>query len=241
MKANHPLEFTVANLRHSKDDDSALKILRDAVENDGVEYIPMDSDNSEIDWTINNGLVVGGLKNMIGFGQKKAEEIMLCRAGKKKWTPAKMKALLNPVTPFDTLYPCYDLWKDVYENYTEYGLKMAPDYIKDTNINRDSYLFIGKVVKKDPIDLNNYTRVAMRDGKILKTHTKMMKVTIEDDTGQMNTVVDRYAYDKIDVDGFVEKLVAGKSWVIVRGEVDHTYRYVRVTHMFNLDDLEDEE
>jgi len=52
IKAYYPLEFTVANLNNSRDFSSAIKVLRDAVTNEGMKYLPVDPDESTENWSV---------------------------------------------------------------------------------------------------------------------------------------------------------------------------------------------
>jgi len=237
MKANHPLEFVAANLRHSKSKDSSVKILRDAYENDGIEYIPIDPDESELDWSVKNGKLVGGLLNIIGVADKKAAEIIKARKGLAKFTPSMVNMLMNPVTSFDTIYPCRDLWGDIYENPDNYGLTFSPSYIKDIQ-GVGQYVFLGCVMRRDLRDLNEYNELMKRGGKVYHTNNKSLKLTIEDDTGQINCSISRMKFDKLNGKMLNETLVEEKSWVIIRGEIREGWRVIHIENIFDLKNLE---
>lgn len=239
MKANHPLEFFAANLRHSKSKHSSIRILRDALENEGIEYTPVDPDHSQLDWTVHDGRLIGGLRNIIGIADKKAKEILACRAGKKKWTPALMNKLLNPVTDIDTIYPTRDLWGDLYENPRDYGLAFPPNYIGE--ITSGEVVIIGQVMKKDLRDLNEYNEIMKRGGKVLKDKNKSLKLVIEDDTGAIHCSVGRMKFDKLDGMTLYETLGEEKSWVIIKGTVNPGWKVVLVDKIFDLKNLEEEE
>lgn len=236
MKANFPLEFTVANLRHSKSEDATLKILRDAFENEGIEYIPVDPDESELDWSVKDGKLVGGLININGVGEKKALEIIQCREGKKKWTPSIVRSLMDPKTPYDVLYPCKHLWGDVYENPREYGLAFPPSLINDVK-NPGTYVVIGKIKKKDLRDLNEYNELMKRGGKRYETDNKSLKLMIEDDTGQIHCSISRKSFDKLNGQTLSETLVEDESWVILRGKLSEGWRVLMIEHIFDLKNL----
>lgn len=237
MKAHHPLEFMVANLRHTKNERSTLLMLRDAYENENIDYIPVDPDNSEVDWTVHDGKLLGGLSNIIGVGEKKAKEIMLCRTGKKKWTPSMVRNLMEPKTPYDTLYPCWDRWHDIYEKPRDYGLAFPPSYICDVK-KPGIYVIIGLVLKKDLRDLNEYNEVMKRGGKVYETNNKALKFVIEDDTGQIHASISRMKFDELNGSRLSESLVEEKSWVIIRGKIQEGWRVLMIEQIFDLNNLE---
>lgn len=240
MKAHYPLEFTVANLRHSRSESSALKILRDAVENDGIEYIPIDPDNSGVDWEVVDGKVVGGLINIKGIGERKAKEILLAREGKRKWSPSLIRALMAPETPFDSLYPCRDRWGDIYDNPREYGLAFPPTYISDIS-EPGTYVAIGKVIRKDVRDLNEYNELVKRGGKRYPDGENLsLKLTIEDDTGQINASISRKNYIPLNGPHLADTLIVDESWVIVKGRLSDGWRVLHIEHIFDLKELEDD-
>lgn len=238
MKANHPLEFVLANLRHAASSEAALKILRDAFENDGIEYVPVDPDESEIDWSIKNGKLVGGLQNIDGVGPKTAIEIIEAREGKRKLGAGVIRKLLNPITPFDTIYPCRDKWGKIYDNPAHYGLNFAPTFINDVNAEGE-YVIIGKVMRRDVRDLNEYNELVKRGGKRYNENNKSLKLTIEDDTGQINCSISRFNFDKCQGTLLSETLIEGSSWVIIKGELREGWRVIHVSQIFDLKNLED--
>ncbi|HUX60431.1 MAG TPA: DNA polymerase III subunit alpha, partial [Ignavibacteriaceae bacterium] len=87
MKAHHILEFAVASLNNSKDDFTALKLLRDLKENEGIEYVVLDPKVSEKKWSVHNGKLYGGLCTINGVGPAKANQIIESRKTGKALPP----------------------------------------------------------------------------------------------------------------------------------------------------------
>lgn len=239
MKANHPLEFYVANLRHAKSNDAIVKLLRDALENEGIDYVPVDPDESDITWTVKNGKLVGGLSGIIGIGDKKAKEIIDAREGRKKWTRAIVNKLLNPVTEYDTLYPCRDLWGDIYTNPRDYELAYPPSYIKDVK-GPGKFVVIGKIIKKDLRDLNEYNELMKRGGVVYHKDNKALKLVVEDDTGQIHCSIGRKSFDRLNGSDLADSLIVDESWVIIRGTVNSGWNVILIEQIFDLKDLENE-
>lgn len=233
MKAHHPLEFTVANLRHAKSSDSALKLLRDAYEEEGFEYVPVDPDTSELDWSVQDGVLVGGLKNIHGIGEKKAQQILKIREKGKGYTPAIVRTLMAPVTDFDTLYPCQDRWNAIYTEPYKFGLEFSPSYIKEIE-EPGIYVTIGKVVSKDLRDLNEYNEIMKRGGQVLEKDNKVLRLVIEDDTDKINCKISARRFDEMDGQKYSEELIENETWVIVRGQVREGWRIIDIYNIFDL-------
>jgi DNA polymerase III alpha subunit len=228
MKKHHPLEFAAANLNNSKSDSSSIKLLRDITENDGIEYIAVDPDLSDVKWSIADGKLVGGLTNIHGIGDSKAKDIISKRNSGAALTPAIIKKLMDSETPFDTLYPCWDKFHDYYNNYEDYGLTNKPVFINDVS-EVGEYVVIGQVITKDLRDLNEYNEVAKRGGKVLEDKNKFLKLVIEDDTGQIFTKINRFQFDNMEGSKINEEIVEGKSWVIIRGSIrDKAWRILNI-------------
>lgn len=197
MKANHPLEFVVANLNNAKDVDSAIKILRDAVVHEGVEYTPLDPDKSKVYWSVADGKIVGGLINLKGIGLKKANEIIRMRDKERNWTPAIVKLLMDPVTDYDYLFPCEHFWGDIYARPEVYGLSQPPTLIKDIQgVKGDAFTFIGSMKSKNVRDLNEYINVEKRGGKLIVGDHHELIIKLEDDTDSLICTVDRFSFEE---------------------------------------------
>ena len=240
MKAHHPLEFTVATLNNARTESSAIKILRDSTENDGLEYCPVDPDESGINWTISgDGKMLGGLVNIHGIAEKKAKEIIKKRNEGGAFTPSIMAKLLSPETPYDTLYPTRDLWGSLYSDPTRFGLGSAPSYIGDIETEEDeTFTIIGKVIGKDLRDLNEYNEVVKRNGKILTENSVFLRLIIEDDTDQILCKINRFDFDKLKGQELSEVLITDKSWVIIKGKISKGWRILNIDAIFNLEELD---
>ena len=60
LKSRYPLEFAAACLRNVKDDDQGVKLLRE-VSTEGLGYKPYDKFKSELNWSVQDGELIGGL------------------------------------------------------------------------------------------------------------------------------------------------------------------------------------
>ena len=63
-------------MRHSKDDDQAVKMLRDIV-NEGLEFVPFDINLSEHNWSVKDGKLIGGFTGVKSIGEDHEEAVNL--------------------------------------------------------------------------------------------------------------------------------------------------------------------
>jgi len=240
MKAYYPLEFTVASLNHSKDEESAIRILRDAHKNDGLEYVPVCRELSDVDWAVKGGKMIGGLTNIKGIAAKKAHLIISRRESGEKQTPAIEKMLGDPKTPYDILYPTKHYWNKFFDHPQECGLSHPPTEIKDIDFDKDNaeYIIVARVVEKKLKDFNDHNEVVKRGGKILENDFLSLRLVLEDDTNKVFTTINRKRYHKMHGDHFNETLKEGESWVIVKASVIPNYRMLSLDYIFDLKNFE---
>jgi len=216
MKAHHPLEFTVACLNHSKDDQSSVRILRDAVENDGIEYCFFDRELSVQDWSIRNGKLYGGLKTIDGIGPQKANQIVKYREDGYTFTKGLQSKMDNPISPFKYLYPAKQVYGDYYTDPGSHGLLRTVTEIKDT-VKDDNYTIIGCMTSKRIRDANEDVFLTKRNGVYETGNTTWLNIIIEDDSGEIMCKIKREDYNlfgKVIADTGKEN----KDWYIVNGD-----------------------
>ena len=231
MKANHPIEFFAASLNHAKSEDSALRVLRDAVENDGIEYTAIDPDDSTEKWSVVDGKLLGGLTNMKGIADKKAKAIIKARKT-GKWTPSMLKMLSNPITAFDILFPTQHLWGDFFKEYARYGLMSPPTPIRDLDEPKD-YVIIGRMIDRNLNDLNEYSKVQKR-GHVLDSDTLYLNIILEDDHDSIMCSIGRFDYERLNGRKIAESAKVGEDWFLVKGKLGTKWRGITVTEIINL-------
>ena len=231
-KAYYPLEFAAANLNHAKDDDHAVKILRDFVVNDGIEYVSIDPDHSIEKWSIKDGKLIGSLTGIKGIGLKKAQQIIKIRREGGKYPPAMAKMLLNPETPFDILFPAYHYFKKFYDDPVSYGLKKVHKIVECQEPRE--YVVIGKVVERDLRDRNDYQSVAKR-GYEVEENQFYLNIYIEDDTDNIKTMIPPFKMDELKGHHLAEVLVPDKTWVLVKGTIRDNWRSLSIIAIAILD------
>jgi len=233
MKCRHPKEFTVANLNNAKDEDSALKILRDAVKNDGLEYIAIDPDESLKKWSINStGVVVGALLSIKGIGPAAANKIIKSRENKEPLPSGIISKLLNPETIFNILFPFEYYWGSIYKNPSSYGLSAAPTKIENVQ-EKGKYLIIGLLTEKNIRNLNDSEMIQRRDGKFLSGPETEIFLKFEDDTDLIMASINRFDYEKIGKE-LAEFGVVDEDWFLIKGEIKNERRYFSIQEIMKL-------
>lgn len=225
LKAHFPLEFGAACLRNAKDNDQAIKILRELM-NEGVPFTPVDPDHSGMEWEVHDGKLVGGLTNIKGIGPAKARDIIERRENGRPMTPGLAKALLDPETPFDRPFEARDRFGDMYENPEKYSVKSGGiSFIQDIH-EAGEYVFIGKLVQRKLRDMNEAFTVAQRGGRKIKGRTRFLNLVLEDDSGQIIGKITRDKYHRLGKP-IVEEMTTG-DYCLFKGIVRDGWRIVYI-------------
>ena len=220
MKAHHPGAFAVGCLRHAKDSEQSLRLLRE-LSKEGFQYKPFDIEKSELNWSLSDdNILVGGLTNIKGIGEKSAMTIMNCRANNIELPAGIQKKIDAAETPYNELFPITDTFKPVYDSPKSYNIKSVPlvfcEDVQETG-HEEAYCVIGRLVRKSVKDLNEPQEVARRGGTILKEQTTKMTFLIEDDTNTLLCSINRYNYQKTGKP-LVESVAVGDT-LVVRGKL----------------------
>ena len=231
-KAHHPLEFAVANLNHAKNEDQAVKILRDMVRHDGLEHTAFDPDESLEKWSVSEGKLLGGLLSLKGIGPKKAKTIIKARKDPKLYTPSLVKAIMDPDTPFTILFPCEHWWGEFFSDSEEFGLTNPPTEIENINAPNE-YLFVGKLTECNLRDLNEPQLLARRNGRFIADHRFFLNMTLEDDTDTIDVSIDRYKFEEFGRELHHTARV-DHDWFLVKGVIKDSWRRIIVKQILNL-------
>lgn len=194
LKANHPLEFAAACLRNAKDDDQAIKILRELV-TEGYSYKAYDPIRSQKNWSVQDGALVGGLTGIKGIGDKLADSIIRKRAegialGKRETT-----LLAGGKTPWDVVFECTALWGHLMRNPGAYNI--ASEIVTSDKITEDSngeFLIIAKMQSKALRDHNETKALEKRGGKRMEGQTQFLNLVLEDDCGTLMAGINRFNF-----------------------------------------------
>lgn len=228
LKAHHPLQYAAAALRNAKDDESALITLREICA-EGVDYVPFDLELSQLNWSVQDGKLVGGLLQMKGIGAATAQKVLDARA--KGDIDAKLKAKLDKATLiFKDLYPAHTMWRDYYTNPERMGLQRGSVVVNIADFPEEGpVVFIGQLKQKDSRDYNEAVRLAKRNGKRMRDPTLFLDLRVTDDSTLTPLLcrVDRYEYEPT---GrlLLERAGEDRDWFLIRGNKLRNFPMVQV-------------
>ncbi|MFT6841371.1 MAG: DNA polymerase III alpha subunit [Psychroserpens sp.] len=243
LKAHHPLEFAVSNLRNANGtSDEAIDkvkiILRELV-SEGFEFEPFNKDLSQVEWSVQGGKLIGGLTNIKGIGLVKARDIVSRRKKGGKFTVSQEKSLEYGFTPFDNIYELRDDLQIIHDNWNLF-LKTKPRLIKDIDEGGDVRI-ICKIKEKKLRDMNEPELIKKRNGQILediknskgevieKVETKYLSLKFEEHGDIIFSKIPNYLFEKYgkeimedqEKDGYY--IVFGSAWIAPSG-----FRFITV-------------
>lgn len=227
MKAYHPLEYAAACLRHAKDDEQTVEILREMAQ-EGISYVAFDVETSREHWSVQGGKLVGGFQNLVGYGPAKASAAVAQRdAGKldrEKIAKADVK--------FRDLYPLMTAYGDIYRDPTAHGCRDGSWVAQHATLpGEGDVLYIGKITKKELRDENETVRVGRRDGRRLTGQTLFLDLFCSDDTGgPIICRIDRFKFNAIGRRA-AEELRAGEDVLMLRGKRIPGFNMIKVERM----------
>ena len=228
-KVNYPLNFLAANMNNSKDSGHGLRMLRKYKElHPEFKYVPVDPDTSGIGWEIQDGVLVGGLTNIHGIGDKKAKELIGKRENGIMPTPAMFEKLTNPITDYDELYPMAVKYADVYDKW---------DIVKIEDLEPGvQAVTIGRLTMKDLRDRNDVQSVMKRGGTRVTENTHYLNLIIEDDTGAIKCTLAPFDMDKLDGLRLAEELTLG-TVIAIHGSIREGWQTISIRGVANIEDL----
>ncbi len=232
LKAHYPLEFAVSTLNHAKDNNSAIKMLRELREQEKIDYVPLDRKHSRPEWTFRNGKLLGGLLTINGIGPAAATKIMKCRNERLPVPAGIAKKLRAMDTPFLSIYPATEIYGDYYAHPEKYLEDIEVSTIDKITIGGE-YAFIGRLLRKELKDANSPHYIKKRGGEHLDGPTTFLSVTIEDDTGQINCTIGRDIYQEIGID-IVENGTLDKSWYLIIGKRADEFNHVFISDIMEI-------
>lgn len=237
LKAHWPLQFAVAALNNENVPEKSVNLLRDLVTNDGLEYIPVDPAKSMIHWTVNDGKLLGGLCNIKGVQEKKAQMFIDMREGRRKCTPSFWEKMSQAETPYDIIFPTMHHWGIFWTDPLSTGLVDSKPDVISSIMEEGEYTFIGKLVDRNLRDLNEYTFLKDRGGERIEENNLYLNFTVEDDTDSILCTINRWNFSKND-DGrkIAEEGKVGESWYLIYGRIRGTWRKIDVIKVINLNE-----
>lgn len=219
FKANHPVEFAVAQLRNAADEDQAKALLRE-LEAEGHKFVPFDPMLSQEEWHVEDGVLIGGFTSVKGIGKKTAEKMMAIREEYgDQWlsmlTEAQRKKLTTDFnTPWHDLNRFARLYHELYDNPLDYrsaalerGAKGPILRINEIPDAKGTYTFLGRLTRRQPREKTN------DKGEVVG---EFCNLYFEDDTGTIGCTINQYKWGKFK--WLMEDDYDGEDW-IVKGNV----------------------
>lgn len=229
LKSKYPLEWATACLRHASSDDQIIKLLRE-LDREEYRYIDFDYEKSETNWSVQNGLIVGGLLNLVGIGPAKAKEIISKRGRGVALTNKMEEKLRAGNTPFsyEKVFQCRTRFKEVLAHPTDYGLLTKIWQLGDiTSGMEGEFMFFGKIVKKDLRDLNEPFFVQKRGYELAPGEDRLfLNLTVEDDTANILISITKYNYSRIGIPIYQHAQVG--DWYLWKGNMRSGFRKVYI-------------
>ncbi len=197
LKAHYPLEFLVSNLRHAKDEDSAIALLREMY-GEGIEYVPFDIEKSEIDWCVKDGKIYGGFTALKGVGEVKAAKYI---ADRPNFTEKQLAFLNKAENVYDNLFPFHKNYQHIYDDPGENGIAGSLSEISELNTGKVPHqherVFLCELIDKSLRSENETVRIKKRNGKALTGPMEYVNVKLRDDSGEIGGKIGRYDFDRI--------------------------------------------
>lgn len=216
LKRYYPLEYAAACLRHAKDDDQTMEILREMAA-EGVRYVPFDIERSEVHWSVKDGELIGGFQNLVGFGPaKSAQAVEARRLG--MMTEQMIQRIREAKVKFADLYPIRTQFGHIYDDPESVGCRPGSRVSYVTQLPEEGdVLVIGRLVKKELRDENETVRLNRREGRRVKGPTLFADLFISDDSGGPITIrIDRFNFEPLGRKA-IENLTVEEDVIMVRG------------------------
>jgi DNA polymerase III alpha subunit len=230
-KAHYPLEFAAATLRNLKDDDQAVKVLRELVK-EGYGYVPFDPQLSDLNWSVQNGQLVGGWLGVRGVGMAKAVAITNKIKNGIPLSAAEQRLAYDPIVAWADLFPAERLYGHLYKDYEGNGLSMPVSVIDAVQSVDGEYLVIGRVLEKNQRDANEYGNLVKRGGRVIKHNSLWLNLLLEDDSGNIIATIPRDTYEELGKP-IIEGWPIG-TWGLFRGYIKNGWRKLTITKVRRL-------
>ena len=226
LKSRFPVEFAAACLRNVKDDGQGIRLLREVVQ-EGLPYKPFDKFKSKINWSVQDGELIGGLIGIKGVGPKMAKDIVERRELKQPLTPRQDKLLDQGQTPYDDVFECERRFGHIKADPAAHKIVTPITDIQDLDANNPgTFVFFGKLKEKNLRDMNETTNLQRRGGRLVEKNNLWLNLILEDDTGQVMCTVDRFKYDRLGKQ--ISDLGKLGDWYLIKGKMNERFRKIYV-------------
>mgnify|MGYP003640048555 FL=1 len=226
LKSRFPVEFAAACLRNVKDDGQGIRLLREVVQ-EGLSYKPFDKFKSKINWSVQDGELIGGLIGIKGVGPKMAKDIVERRDLKQPLTPRQEKLLDQGQTPYDDVFECERRFGHIKADPAAHKIVTPITDIQNLDANNPgTFVFFGKLKEKNLRDMNEASNLQRRGGRLVEKNNLWLNLILEDDTGQVMCTVDRFKYDRLGKQ--IADLGKLGDWYLIKGKMNERFRKIYV-------------
>lgn len=228
LKSKFPLEYAAACLRHAKDDDQCIKLLRELVV-EGYKYKDFHRQKSQVNWSVQDGVLYGGLVNVKGIGEKTAEAIIAAREAGEELTAGQQRKIDTAETPFKHAFKRESLFGSLIRNPEDYNISSKIYNIDEIPENANgNYLILAEIKKKTQRD-HNEPKLLEKRGYKMRGNTVFVNLTVEDDTGQMMCMIPRNKYAKFG--RMILEDVKNGTWLLIKGSMKGGYRSIMIDRL----------
>jgi DNA polymerase III alpha subunit len=212
LKRYHGLEYAAACLRNAKDEEQTMELLRE-LHAEGTRYIPFDPDKSGVDWRVTNGILVGGLKNLVGVGPVKAANY----AARMPLNAKDRAALAKCKIKFSDLTPAHTMWGEMYLDPVSHNVNGVIKQFAELQ-DFEEAVVICQLVRQERRDENEAVR-ANRRGSLKTGQTLFLDAFVVDDSVSQPVVlrIKAWQWDSIG-EKMADRAVPKKDWFLVRGK-----------------------
>lgn len=232
LKSRFPLEYAAACLRNVKDDEQAVRLLREVVR-EGLSYKSIDKFKSTENWSVQGGELIGGLIGVKGIGPKMAQDIINRRSLGQPLTPRQDKLLSAGETPYDDIFECERRFGHIKADPAAHKIVSPITDITDLDADKPgTFVFFGKLKEKNLRDMNEVVNLAKRNGRRVENNNLWLNITAEDDTGPVICTIDRFKYSKMGKP-IVEEGRIG-DWYLIKGTIKGGFRKIYVDKLRKL-------
>lgn len=213
LKAHYPLEFAAAILRNPQSEEQCVAMLRELVRA-GYTYVPVDPERSGLTWEVRDGELIGGLTNIKGVGESKAQTLLALRkyygslkraseqgrfvkSGPLRWTGGLDKFLGQCETPYDDIFTGARRFAALIARPRDYGIVSGPITSLKEITEPGDYVFIARIREKNLRDMNEEHSKAKRGGRVMTSNNLFLNLVLEDDSARVYATIGRYDYAKL--------------------------------------------
>jgi DNA polymerase III alpha subunit len=195
LKGHYPLQFALATLRNIEDPLHIKQYLRE-LDRVGYTFKSFDGDKSDINWSVKDNVLLGGLTNVKGIGKKTALDIVARRRTGEPMTDNQIRLLEKGETQFDDVFEVRTKFAALLAEPERYGIVSKLWQIADIGSDEGNYAFIAKIVSFKIRSLNELQFLIKRD-HMRVPNDKWLTLILEDDSGVIPATVSRRNYPKL--------------------------------------------